>query len=79
MVELVRRTGADLLGQDNILSAAAQTAADHFVYRSISGWASATRSSAINPLHHPRFRVDEQALSIKRCCPLQRCPKVFIA
>lgn len=71
MVELIRRTGADLLGQDNIVSAPGWTAADDFAFYSEKCPSVYFRLGirneelgAIYPLHHPRFRVDEQALSI---------------
>ncbi|PBB95704.1 amidohydrolase [Mesorhizobium sp. WSM3862] len=71
MVELIRRTGASLLGQDNILSAAGWTAADDFAFYSEKCPSVYFRLGirneklgAIYPLHHPRFRVDEQALSM---------------
>ncbi|WP_287150839.1 amidohydrolase, partial [Mesorhizobium sp.] len=71
MVELIRRTGAGLLGQDNMLSAPGWTAADDFAFYSEKCASVYFRLGirneelgAIYPLHHPRFRVDEQALSI---------------
>ncbi|WP_292390251.1 amidohydrolase [Mesorhizobium sp.] len=70
MVEIIRRTGAGLLGQDNMLSAPGWTVADDFAFYSEKCPSVYFRLGirneelgAIYPLHHPRFRVDEQALS----------------
>ncbi|MER8855959.1 amidohydrolase [Mesorhizobium australicum] len=71
MVEIIRRTGAGLLGQDNMISAPGWTAADDFAFYSEKCPSVYFRLGirneelgAVYPLHHPRFRVDEQALSI---------------
>ncbi|ESZ71874.1 amidohydrolase [Mesorhizobium sp. L103C119B0] len=71
MVEIIRRTGAGHLGQDNMLSAPGWTAADDFAFYSERCPSVYFRLGirnedlgAVYPLHHPRFRVDERALSI---------------
>ncbi|MER9420511.1 amidohydrolase [Mesorhizobium sp. M0306] len=71
MVEIIRRIGTGLLGQDNMLSAPGWTAADDFAFYSEKCPSVYFRLDirnedlgAVYPLHHPRFRVDEQALSI---------------
>ncbi|MER9128020.1 amidohydrolase [Mesorhizobium sp. M0959] len=71
MVEIIRRSGADLLGQENMLSAPGWTVADDFAFYSercpsiyfLLGIRN-EELGAVYPLHHPRFQVDEQALAI---------------
>ncbi|MCF6098492.1 MULTISPECIES: hypothetical protein [Mesorhizobium] len=71
MVEIVRRTGAGLLGQDNMLIAPGWTAADDFAFYSEKCPSVYFRLGirneelgAVYPLHHPPFQVDEQAIAI---------------
>jgi amidohydrolase len=70
MVEIVRRAGADLLGQENTLSAPGWTVADDFAFYSEKCPSVYFRLGIRNeevgsvyPLHHPKFCVDEQALA----------------
>jgi metal-dependent amidase/aminoacylase/carboxypeptidase family protein len=70
MVEIVRRAGAYLLGQENTLSARGWTVADDFAFYSEKCPSVYFRLGIRNeevgsvyPLHHPTFRVDEQALA----------------
>ncbi|WP_245435220.1 M20/M25/M40 family metallo-hydrolase [Mesorhizobium sp. WSM3879] len=70
VVEIIRRTGAGLLGQDNMLNAPGWTAADDFAFYSRKCASVYFRLGirneevgAVYPLHNPRLRVDEQALS----------------
>jgi amidohydrolase len=72
MVEIVRRAGAYLLGQENTLSARGWTVADDFAFYSEKCPSVYFRLGIRNqevgsvyPLHHPTFRVDEQALAKK--------------
>lgn len=69
MVEIIRRVGTSLLGQENTLSAPGWTAADDFSFYSEKCpsvyFRLGIRNEAVgsvHPLHHPDFRVDEQAL-----------------
>ncbi|WP_292159262.1 M20 family metallopeptidase [Mesorhizobium sp.] len=71
MVEIIRKAGADLLGQECVVGAPGWTAADDFAFYSEKCPSVYFRlgirneeAGAVYPLHHPRFRVDEAALSI---------------
>ncbi|RWJ45283.1 MAG: amidohydrolase [Mesorhizobium sp.] len=71
MVEIIRRTGADLLGSENTLSASGWTVGDDFAFYSEKCPSVYFRlgirneeQGGIYPLHHPCFRVDEAALTI---------------
>lgn len=70
MVEIVRRSSSGLLGSENTLNAPGWTAADDFAFYSEKCPSVYFRLGIRNedlgsvyPLHHPKFRVDEQALS----------------
>ncbi|MGO6819616.1 M20 metallopeptidase family protein [Rhizobium brockwellii] len=69
MVELIRKSGVSLIGSENTLNAPGWTAADDFAFyceKSPSVYFRlGTRNEAAGstyPLHHPKFRVDEDTL-----------------
>ncbi|MDX3973732.1 amidohydrolase [Shinella sp.] len=69
MVEVVRRAGNEIVGQENVLALPGWTAADDFAFYSEKCPSVYFRLGirneevdAIHPLHHPEFRVDEAAL-----------------
>jgi amidohydrolase len=69
MVEVVRRAGSEIVGQENVLALPGWTAADDFAFYSEKCPSVYFRLGirndavdAVHPLHHPKFRVDEAAL-----------------
>ncbi|WP_265975334.1 M20 metallopeptidase family protein [Brucella intermedia] len=71
MVEIVRKSGIDLLGQENTLNLPGWTASDDFAFYSEKCRSVYFRlgirdeqADSVYPLHHPKFRVDERALAI---------------
>lgn len=69
MAEIVRRTAEDLLGPENALVAPGWTAADDFAFYCLKCPSVYFRlgirneeAGSVYPLHHPMFRIDEQAL-----------------
>lgn len=71
MVDLVRASGARLLGADGVVAAPGWTAADDFAFYSERCPSVYFRlgirdeaAGSVHPLHHPEFRVDERALPI---------------
>lgn len=70
MTDIVRKSAEELLGAQNALTAPGWTAADDFAFYSEKCPSVYFRLGirneevgSIYPLHHPRFRVDEQALA----------------
>jgi len=70
MVDLIREAGLGVVGQQNVLNAPGWTAADDFAFYSEKCpsvyFRLGIRNDAIDavyPLHHPKFRVDEDALA----------------
>jgi amidohydrolase len=69
MVEIVRRAGVETVGREHVLDAPGWTAADDFAFYSEKCPSVYFRLGirneeidAVHPLHHPKFRVDEDAL-----------------
>lgn len=70
MTDIVRKSAEELLGAQNALTAPGWTAADDFAFYSEKCPAVYFRlgirneeAGSVYPLHHPKFRIDEQALA----------------